>query len=264
MAVARGAAADDPPLTRPLLPELGESGELVTPARPPSVWSRLCCLVPRPRPAPESDYEVLIHGGSQRFGSNTIRLSDPRLRPRFPVWVILALVLLFLTGILCVFFLIPRGIGIRSAEFDVQTIYVNKTVSTYKLTVKIKLPVYNANYVDAYLSGNVTMRFYKVVAGSTGIPRVRIPRRTKRQEITANVDASFIPYKYIAAVMNNCFFFPYELVFFLDGQFEGRYLGQKQNLTLDTYIFVECPKWPQDEVLGANETACIYPHKNQC
>lgn len=165
--------------------------------------------------------------------------------------------LLFLTGILCVFFLIPRGIGIRPAELDVQTIYVNKTVSTYKLTFKIKLPVYNANYVDAYMSGNVTMRFYKVVAGSQLIPTVRIPRRTKRQEITANVDASFVPYKYIATVLNNCFEFPYELVFFMDGQFEGHYLGQKQSLTLDTYIFVECPKWPPDQALEVNETACM-------
>lgn len=244
-------------------PQLGllesGNGELVGPARPLSVWSRVLGRVSRPKPPPVSDYEVLIHGGTQRFGTNTIRLSDPRLRPRLPVWLVLSLVMLFVAVILCVFFLVPRGMGFGAAKFNVTTIYLHKTLNTYRLIMDVHLIIYNNNYVDAFLTGNVTMRFYKVNAGNSTVERVRIARRARGQEINVVVDASFVPFKYIATVMDNCGVFPHELVFFLDGQFEGHYFGQKQSLTLDTYTFVDCPDWGPEDRLDGNGTALMKP-----
>lgn len=216
----------------------------------------------RRRPVEESEYEVLIHGGSQFFGADRIRLSDPRLRPRIPIWLVLMLVLLFLAGVLCVFFLVPRGMGFGSTQINVGVISVNKTLFSYKLIVKVDLPISNYNYVDAYLSGNITMLFYKAKAGVTKVNKTRIPKRTKNKVITATVDASFVPYQYIETVLDHCIIFPHELVFFVDGSFEGQYLGQRQTLSLDTYTFVQCPNWsppaPENELSsGGNSTITL-------
>lgn len=204
-----------------------------------SLWlsKMICCCSWERRPTEESDYEVLIHG------HESMRLSDPRLRPRFPTWLVLTLVLLFLAGLLCVYFLVPRGVGFGSAQVNVDVINLNRTLSSYQLVVKVELPIYNNNYVDAYLSGNVTMLFYKAQAGSSVINGTRIPRRKKNEIITATVNASFVPFKYIETVLDHCITFPHQLVFFVDGTFEGRYLGQKQIFSLDTYTFIQCPDW---------------------
>ncbi|CAD7702404.1 unnamed protein product [Ostreobium quekettii] len=190
-----------------------------------SLWSRILCCGGPPAEPPVSGYEVLIHDCSQRFGTSTIRLSDPRLKSRFPIWVILALGLVFVCGILIVFFTVPRGMSIgRTSAFNVTTIYLNQTYSKYRLVVKLKIPILNYNYIDGYVSGNVTMRFYHVTAGTQHIKRHRIQSRSisgcRQTEITATVDASFVPYEYIARVLDNCLNFPYELVFFVSGAFE--------------------------------------------
>ncbi|CAD7698897.1 unnamed protein product [Ostreobium quekettii] len=225
----------------------------------PGSWLRVLCLGGRPSPAPVSNYEVLIHDCSSRFGSSTIRLSDPRLRSRFPIWMILALVLLFVCGILVVFFLVPRGVGFGAAQFNVTTIYLNQTYSTYRLVVKIKIPIYNNNYMDAYLDGNVTMRFYRVEAGYQEIEKQLIPKRAKHVEITAIVDASFVPYEYIARVLDNCLNFPFELVFFVEGEFKAHCMGQVQHLPLNTYTFIKCPTLPPDGLPPENSVQTVPP-----
>lgn len=258
-AVGGAAPQEDRVHLMPDPPETLESGngELAGPTRPSSMWSRVLGRVSRPQPPPVSDYEVLIHGGTQRFGTNTIRLSDPRLKPRLPIWLVLSLVLLFVAVILCVFFLVPRGMGFGTAKFNVTTIYLKKTQNTYTLIMDVHIIIYNNNYVDAFLSGNVTMRFYKVIAGSSAVGRTRIARRARSQEINVVVDASNVPFNYITTVLENCDVFPHELVFFLEGQFEGHYLGQRQNLTLDTYTFVNCPNWEPENALEGNENALM-------
>eukprot|EP00803_Ostreobium_quekettii_P008497 evm.model.scf_889EXC.5 EVM.evm.TU.scf_889EXC.5 scf_889EXC:33857-38088(-) len=169
---------------------------------------------------------------------------DPRLRPRNPAWIILSLALSFVGGMLVVFFLVPRGMGIVSSGFNVTTIYLNQSDAYYKLVVKVEVPIFNDNYMDAHLSGDVTMRFYDSLAGHSFIPSTRIHKRTKGQVVTTVVDASFVPYQYISRVLNSCSMYPDDLVLFVEGRFEIHRPGHGRNLTLDTYTVLECPIMP--------------------
>lgn len=166
---------------------------------------------------------------------------DPRLRPRNPAWILLSLLLSFVGGMLVVFFLVPRGMGIVSSRFNVTTLYLNQSDAYYKLLVKVEVPIFNDNYLDAHLSGDVTMRFYDSLAGHSFIPSTRIQKRSTSQVVTTIVDASFVPYKYISRVLNSCSRYSDDLVLFVEGCFEMHRPGHGRSLTLDTYTVLECP-----------------------
>eukprot|EP00210_Caulerpa_lentillifera_P004758 g4542.t1 len=148
-------------------------------------------------------------------------------------------VLLSLGGILCVFFLVPRGVTLVDPSLDVVKFTLNTTHQSYNLVVNAYLPFHNPNYVGVDISGNVQVTYYQAVAGINN-KNFTIPKRATTN-VTITIDASNVPMKYISTVLQHCFSFPYQLVFFIDGTFKAKYLLQSQNLSVDAYKYIYCP-----------------------
>eukprot|EP00210_Caulerpa_lentillifera_P002596 g2487.t1 len=187
----------------------------------------------------QSDYNVLMRRGGNLAGSNSVPLPDPRLKPRIPKLLIAFLVLLSLGGILCVYFLVPRGVTLDDPRLEVVEFYLNTPNQSYNLVLNIHLPFYNPNYVGVDISGSVQVTYYQAIAGNTSKNLTIAKRETTNVSVAVN--ASYVPMEYIPTLLQHCFSFPYQLVFFVDGSFKAKYLLQSQSLSLDTYKYITCP-----------------------
>lgn len=55
------------------------------------------------------------------------------------------------------------------------------------------------------------------------------------------IDASEVPSEYILAILTQCSTFPEELIFFLKGDLEARFLWLRQRVSaVDTYFIIPC------------------------
>jgi len=185
-----------------------------------------------------SEYEVLIRDGDEIVGSNVLPLSDPRLRPRLPKLIII-LLLLSLGGILCVFFLVSRGITLKEPTISVIEFTVDSVNQSFTLVVNVTLPFHNPNYVSADISGDIQMRYYNAYAGVSNINETISKRHTTN--ITTKLDSSQLTIKYISTVIQHCFAFPRQEVFFIAGEFKAKYLLSTTHLSVDTYRYIDCP-----------------------
>jgi len=186
-----------------------------------------------------SEYEVLIRDGDDLVGSSVLPLSDPRLRPRLPKLLIIFLLLLSMGGILCVFFLVPRGVTIGEPTISVIQFTVDAANQSFTLVVNVTIPFKNPNYVSVDISGDVQMRYYNVNAGVNNINETISKRHTTNK--TVRLDSSNLTLKYISTVVQHCFAFPRQEVFFISGEFKAKYLLQTQHLSFDTYRYISCP-----------------------
>ncbi|GMH35753.1 hypothetical protein BSKO_03621 [Bryopsis sp. KO-2023] len=189
-------------------------------------------------PSAVSGYQVIIRNGVDFFGTDTVSLSDPRLKPKIPKCFIALLVLICLGAILSVFFLVPRGVVVD--QVNISKDIMTRTLSTYTLVVDVGIPISNRNYLPVVVSGNVTMYYYQQMAGSSLVPKTTVGVRAEEQ-VDVSVDASFVPMEYIAVVLRHCSYFPYELVFFLEGHLQLETLFETRMVELDTYSFIRCP-----------------------
>lgn len=187
-------------------------------------WAR-----PAAEPPPPSGYLTLIP------------LSDARLQPR-DTRLTAAFLLLFACAVAgAVFVAVPRGVSVGEISVKTDRMSWNTTKSTYQLKLLARVPVYNPNYLSAWIEGDLRVLFYRTVAGNGTIERTRLPPRASPQVIDVAIDASDVPADYILAILSQCSTFPEELIFFLKGRLAAHYMWQRQNLAeLNSYFTVDC------------------------
>jgi len=92
-----------------------------------------------------------------------------------------------LGGILCVFFLVPRGVTLVDPRLDVVDFTLNTTNQSYNLLVNIYLPFHNPNYVGVDISGSVQVTYYQASAGINNM-NITIAKRATTNVSTVLAD----------------------------------------------------------------------------
>ena len=156
-------------------------------------------------PPPPSNYLTLIP------------LSDARLQPRSTRFTVLSLLLFALAVAGLVFITVPRGVSAGEVFIRPSRMSWNTTKSTYQLKLQATIPVYNPNYLKAYIEGELRVLFYQTEAGRQDIKPTRLRPRANPASLEVIIDASDVPSDYILAILSQCSTFPQKLVFFLQG-----------------------------------------------
>ncbi|KAK2078213.1 hypothetical protein QBZ16_004081 [Prototheca wickerhamii] len=170
-----------------------------------------------------------------------IPLSDARLQPRSTRFTVLSLLLFALAVAGLVFITVPRGVSAGEVFIRPSRMSWNTTKSTYQLKLQATIPVYNPNYLKAYIEGELRVLFYQTEAGRQDIKPTRLRPRANPASLEVIIDASDVPSDYILAILSQCSTFPQKLVFFLQGDLTARYFFQRQHLTaIDTYFLIDC------------------------
>ena len=84
-----------------------------------------------------------------------IPLSDARLRPRRTKLLISCMIALLVMAVTLVYCMVPRGVSVDWTEVQRQRMTWNATESTYSLSLRALVHVYNPNYVSASLNGSI-------------------------------------------------------------------------------------------------------------
>lgn len=163
-------------------------------------------------PPPPSNYLTLIP------------LSDARLQPRSTRFTVLSLFLFALFIATLVFITVPRGVSAGEVFIRPSRMSWNTTKSTYQLNLQASIPVYNPNYLKAYIKGELRVLFYQTEAGRQAIPPTRLAPRASPAMLDVSIDASDVPSDYILAILSQCSTFPQKLVFFLQGNLTVRWM----------------------------------------
>ena len=85
------------------------------------------------------------------------------------------LVLLSFGGILCAFFLVPRGISLLDSKIEDDRFEIDGTNQSFALTVSFVIPFKNPNYVSVDVTGQVNMTYYGFTAATQDI-NITLPR----------------------------------------------------------------------------------------
>ncbi|KAL4854192.1 hypothetical protein ACK3TF_005038 [Chlorella vulgaris] len=170
-----------------------------------------------------------------------IPLSDSRLQPR-DTRLTAAFLLVFACVVAgAVFVAVPRGVSVGEISVTTDRMSWNTTKSTYQLKLLARVPIFNPNFLSAYIEGDLHVLFYKTIAGSGKIKPVRLPPRAAPKVLEVAIDASDVPSDYILAILSQCSTFPEVLIFFLKGKLTARFMWQRQHLAgLDSHFMVNC------------------------
>ena len=76
------------------------------------------------------------------------------------------------------FFLVPRGITAGDIELQSDRMSWNITRGSYQLMLRARIPIYNPNYLDAKVVGQLHVFFYDSEAGVESIEALKIPARS--------------------------------------------------------------------------------------
>ena len=79
------------------------------------------------------------------------------------------LVLLSFGGILCAFFLVPRGISLLDTPINVDRFEIDGTNQSFVMAVSFVVPFKNPNYVSVDVTGQVNMTYYGRTAATKDI-----------------------------------------------------------------------------------------------
>lgn len=83
----------------------------------------------------------------------------------------------FVVG-LSVFFLVPRGVTAGDIYLQSDRMSWNVTKGSYQLMLKAHIPIFNTNYLDARVEGELRVFFYDSEAGTKAVQPVKIPARS--------------------------------------------------------------------------------------
>ena len=151
-----------------------------------------------------------------------IPLSDSRLKPR--PWLLILLTFLLVSGLGMgyIYFTVSRGMSVGTIQVVDSSISFDTAVGSYHIVLAASIPIFNQNYQEVSVQGDITVSFYDQVAGTYHLPPVLIPRRSQPQNIRADINSSSLPPKWIFTVYSQCHVFPSQLIFFLKSELSVR------------------------------------------
>lgn len=193
-----------------------------------SFWKLFSKRAPK-TPPPESGYLTLIP------------LSDSRLKPRHTKFIVTTLVITFLAALSAVFVLVPRGVSAGAIDIRSTKMSFNTTTSTYRIVLLATIPIYNPNYLEVAVNGQLNVSFYDHQAGTATVSVTPVKRRSNPEVLEVRLDVDRLPAKYTQVIYSQCFTFPRKLIFFMLADLEATYMRNRYRLPrIDTYFMLDC------------------------
>ena len=93
------------------------------------------------------------------------------------MWLHVQLFFAFAVG-LSVFFLVPRGVTAGDIYLQSDRMSWNISRGSYQLMLKAHIPIFNSNYLDAKVEGELRVFFYDSEAGTQNVEPIKIPARS--------------------------------------------------------------------------------------